>query len=145
VSAALISVILVGEDGWTDHEPSLLSERPGSAYAFHKPWWRGVKFFHREGTCYEVASARPTESLPPLSKLLAATVCNPSLTVHYEYRSLGNYDLVELKQALLNAIGQDDDILTQFHEADDLKRLIRAAASFDGVAEVLLFAETETD
>jgi hypothetical protein len=64
------SVILVGDDGWTDTEPALLAERVTSAYGFHRPWWRGVSLFHRDGGRYEVVSAQPARALPPLSKLL---------------------------------------------------------------------------
>jgi len=141
--SAPVSVILVGDDGWTDTEPSLLAERVTSAWGFHKPWWRHVSLFHRDGHRYEVASALPARPLPRLSKLLAATIYNPRLTVRYEYRSLGRYELAELKRALLTAIDRDDDVLTQFHEAEDLKRRVEAAASFDDVAEVLQCAATE--
>ena len=57
----------------------------------------------------------------------------------------GRYELVDLTQALLTAIDKDDDILTQFHESEELKRRLRDARSFDEVAEVLKFAATETD
>jgi hypothetical protein len=139
------SVILVGDDGRTDTEPALLAERVTSAYGFHRPWWRGVSLFHRDGGRYEVVSAQPARALPPLSRLLAATIYNPRLAVRYEYRRIGPYDLGVLKEALLRAIDKDDDILTQFHDADHLKRRLAHATSFDDVAEVLRFAATETD
>jgi hypothetical protein len=65
--------------------------------------------------------------------------------VHYEYRSTGAYELTELKQALADAIDKDDDVLTQFHEGDELKQRLERARSFDEVVEVLRFAETETE
>jgi hypothetical protein len=139
------SVILVGDDGWTDTEPALLAERVTSAYGFHRPWWRGVSFFHRDGGRYEVVLAQPARALPPLSKLLAATIYNPRFAVRYEYRRVGPYDLGVLRGALLRAIDKDDDILTQFHDADDLTRRLAHATSFDDVAEVLRYAATETD
>lgn len=140
----MTTVILIGEDGWTSIEPSLLSERITSAWGFHKRWWSGVSVFGRDGNRYEVASAVPAQALPPFSKLLAATFYNPRFIVRNEYRSLGRYELRELQQALHAAIDQDDDVLTQFHEAEDLKRRLDAAGSFDDVAEVLRFATTAT-
>jgi hypothetical protein len=137
-------VILIGDDGWTDIEPSLLAERTTSAWGFHRRWWNGVSFFSRDGNRYEVVSAQPVQALPPLSKLLAATIYNPRLTVRYEYRSLGPYELTELRRTLHAAVECDDDVLTQFHEADELKRRIDGAASFDDVAEVLRSAATDT-
>jgi hypothetical protein len=142
---ASVSVISVGDGGWTQMEPALASERVMTAFAFHKPWWRGVRFFHRDGQQYEVASATPVNPLAPLSKLLANTVYNPRLKVRYEYEVKGRYHLPELVGALTHAIDQDDDILTQFHDADELKRRLDAATSFDDVVAVLEFAASDTD
>jgi hypothetical protein len=141
----LVSVILVRADGWTQKEISLLPERTTSAYEFHKPWWRGAILFHRDGNRYEVASALPTQPLATFSKLLAATFHNPQLTARYEYRSLGPYELGALKQALLRAIDEDDDVLTQFHDAEELQRRTRAATTYDDVVAVLELAESDPD
>jgi hypothetical protein len=141
---ALVSVVCVGEDGWTETESSLLTERTTTAAAFHKEWWRSVLFFHRDGHCYRVASAVPVQRLTPLSKVLANTFYNPKLTVRYDYRSTGPYELLELCQALINAIDKDDDILTQFHEGDELKRRLKLARSFEDVVDVLDFAASDT-
>lgn len=139
------AVILIGDNAWTDMEPELLAERTGSAYGFHKPWWKGVSLFHRNGTRYEVASATPVRSLPPLSKLLAATVYNPSLSARYEYRPAGAYSLDDLKKALNAAIDRDDDILTQFHSAATLKARVAGATSFDDIVRVLEYAAFEDE
>ena len=140
-----ISVILIGPDGWIDTTESLEVERTTSAYGFHKPWWKGVSFFHRDGMRYEVLTATPSRSLWPLSKLLAATIYNPKFTVQYEFRSIGPYEVDDLKQAVADAIDNDDDILTQFHEADELKELLAEARTFDAVLKLLRFAQTDPD
>ena len=139
------AVVAIGENGWTASESSLLAERATSAYGYHKPWWHRVSFFHRDGSRYEVSAAVPARALPPFSRLLAATVYNPAVIVRYEYRRLGPYELSELKRALLAAIDKDDDVLTQFHEPETLKRRVESATSFDEVAEVLDFAATDPD
>ena len=138
-----ISVIFVGEDGWTDTARELPEERATSAHGFHKPWWRGVKLYHRNGYVYEVESAKSEEPLAPMSKLLAATIYNPTFSVQYAYRSTGFYKLDDLKAALTAAIDKDDDILTQFHEADELREMVAKATSFDDLVEVLTYAATE--
>ena len=137
----VINVIMLGENGWTDTAEALEVERTTSAYGFHKPWWKGVSFFHRDGTRYEVLTATPTRWMPP--KFLALTIYNPSIVVQYDYRSVGQYEVDDLKQALADAIDRDDDILTQFHEADELKELLANAKTFDGVLKVLRFAARE--
>ena len=138
-----ISVLMIGQDGWTDTAESLEVERTTSAYGFHKPWWKGVSFFHRDGTRYEVLTATPTRWMPP--KILAATIYNPRCIVQYEFRSAGPYELDDLKQAVADAIDKDDDILTQFHEADELKERLADVKTFDGVLKLLRFAQTDPD
>ena len=132
-----ISVVCVGIDGWVEAESSLLSERVTTARAFHLRWWDGVRLFHRDGNCYEVASAATEQHLSPLSELLANTFYNPRLVVRYEYRSSGAYELETLKRALMEAVDKDDDILTQFHESGEIKAQLNLARSFDDVVEVL--------
>ena len=139
-----VSVVGVGENGWVETETSLESERATTAAAFHNAWWRGVRFFHRDGQWYEVTSATPVRRLPALSKLLANTIYNPRLTVRYEYQSRGQYELDELRHALVDAIDKDDDVLTQFHEAAELKARLNDARSFDDVVAVLRFTIDDT-
>src|ERR1051325_11702603 len=128
-----MDVVSIAADGWTQIEPSLAPERTMTAYAFHREWWRTARFFQRDGLRYQVASAVPTRPLPALSKLLASTVYNPTLTVRYEYRAIGRYELSELQRAVIDAIDKDDDILTQFHEAEELTRRVHAARTFDEI------------
>lgn len=137
------SVIFVGDNGWTDTAADLPPERKTSAHGFHKPWWKGVKIYHRNGYVYEVENAKSEEELPPMSKLMAATIYNPTFTVQYEYRSTGFYQLDDLKKALHEAVRNDSDALTQFHEADELLEMITRANSFDDLVEMLTYAATE--
>ena len=81
---------------------------------------------------------------PQPPKLLALTIYNPSMIVQYDYRSVGPYDVDDLKETLARAIDNDDDILTQFHDADELKELLANAKTFDGVLKVLRFAARES-
>ena len=141
--SAETSVIFVGENGWTDMANDLPAERMTSAHGFHQPWWKGVKIYHRNGYRYEVEKATPEESLPPLSKVMAATIYNPTFKVQYEYLSTGFYQLDELKQALHDAICKDDDVLTQFHDEHELCSMVAKATAFDDLVEVLVYAATE--
>jgi hypothetical protein len=138
-----VSVIFVGDNGWTDMTTDLPEERTTSAYGFHKPWWRGVTLYHRNGNKYEIERAIPDRRVP--SPFLAATFYNPSFTARYEYRLVGVYKIDELKRAVHDAISNDPDVLTQFHGAGVLQDHIARAASFDDVVEVLRYAATEDD
>jgi hypothetical protein len=140
-----ISVIFIGDNGWTDLASDLPAERETTARDFHKPWWTGVKLYHRNGYIYEVDKATTDQSLPPMSKLLAATFHNPQIVAQYEYRSTGFYQLADLKKAVHEAIYRNPDVLTQFHGADFLAARVAAAATFDDVVEVLRYAATEVE
>jgi hypothetical protein len=50
----------------------------------------------------------------------AHTVHNPVVELAYEYTRGPVYPVEELRDAVRRAIEQDDDILTQFHEASEL-------------------------
>jgi hypothetical protein len=138
-----VSVIFVGDNGWTDMTPDLPRERTTSAYGFHKPWWRGVTLYHRNGNKYEIERAIPDRGVP--SKFLAATLYNPSFTARYDYRLLGAYQIDELKKAVHDAIYNDPDVLTQFHGADVLRARVAKAVTFDDVVEVLRYAGQEEE
>jgi hypothetical protein len=137
------SVIFVGDDGWTDMAADLPAERMTSAHGFHQPWWKGVKLYHRNGYRYEVETATPEGPLPPLSKALAATIYNPQFKAQYTYLSTGFYQIDELKQALHDAVKKDDDVLTQFHDAEELCEMVAKASTFDDLVAMLNYAATE--
>jgi hypothetical protein len=140
-----ISVIFVGDNGFTDMAPDLPAERMTSAHGFHKEWWKGVTLYHRNGYKYEVEKATTEEALPAFSKLLAATVHNPTVSVQYEYRSTGFYQLEELKKAVHDAIADDAGVLTKFHSAEFLSERVGKADTFDDVVAVLNYAASEVE
>lgn len=113
--AETIQFIAVGANGFVDAVTTLEEEGEASALAFHRPWWKDVTFFHRDGQRYEIVSGTPDRTMGFLSGALARTVFNPRIRVRYEYRVVGPYALAELQRALRSAIDADDDSLTQFH------------------------------
>ncbi len=68
--------------------------------------------------------------------LLANAIYNPRVTVSVVWREPKPYTLEDLKSVYSKAVDQDDDILTQFVEADELKKRISDAKSFDGLMAV---------
>lgn len=75
--------------------------------------------------------------------LLANTVYNPRTAVSVLWREPKPYAVDELKLAYAKAVDNDDDILTQFVEAQELKKRISAAQSFDELVEVYRWMETD--
>jgi len=75
--------------------------------------------------------------------LLAHTVYNPTIPITVRWHEPRSYTLDELKQAYIRAVDEDDDILTQFVEAEELKGKIAAANSFDSLADVYQWMRTD--
>jgi len=68
--------------------------------------------------------------------LLANTIYNPRVTATLIWQPPKPYSLDDLKFAYARAVEQDDDILTQFVEAEELKARISRAQSFAELVEV---------
>ena len=137
------NVIVVGPKGYAEVRDELAEQRSNSALSFHTRWWDGVLFFHRDGNAYEVEQALPEKRLGALSSFLARTIYNPTVTVRYRYRSSGPYSVDELRAAVQGAIGEDDDVLTQFRERAELMALLTQSQSFDDIASVLLLSQRD--
>jgi len=75
--------------------------------------------------------------------LLANTVYNPRVTVTVLWREPKAYALDDLKFAYLKAVDRDDDILTQFVEAEELTLKISRAQSFAELTAVYVWMETD--
>ena len=61
---------------------------------------------------------------------------SPWVPVTYVWREPVEYSLDDLKAVYIKAVEMDDDILTQFVEADPLKKRIEQAQSFHELVEV---------
>ena len=84
---------------------------------------------------YEIKSGNIKNNF--LTKLLANTIYNPSISVTPQWNYEKNYELDELKKLIYVAIDNDDDILTQFVEADKLKQLLHVASSFKEIYDTI--------
>lgn len=74
---------------------------------------------------------------------LVYTVFNPWIDVELLWEEPRAYRLEELKERYLEAVDQDDDILTQFVDAPELKSRIAAARSFDDLVKVYRWMRTD--
>jgi hypothetical protein len=66
-----------------------------------------------------------------LTRLLAHTVYNPLHKVTIKWIDHGSYNLYDLKEEINHCVDTDDDIITQFEEAEVIKAAIDRAISFD--------------
>ena len=64
------------------------------------------------------------------NRFLAKTIYNPSFDVTLNWNQIGTYKLTELKTKIKDCIDKDDDILTQFVDADFFKYKIDESSDF---------------
>jgi hypothetical protein len=76
---------------------------------------------------------------------LLAELYNPSREFPVSYSQLRPYEFAELQRAYLDAVAHDDDILTQFVEADELTERIKQCANFKQLLETWQWMETDKD
>ena len=72
-----------------------------------------------------------------LTKILANTFYNPLVEVQVIWEHRKQSDLKELKSIVNTCVEKDDDILTQFVEADYLQNKINESKSFQELLETL--------
>jgi hypothetical protein len=75
--------------------------------------------------------------------LAAITVYNPRISVTLLWSEPKAYSLKELTTHYLKAIDEDDDILTQFVTAEELKKRVSEAQSFESLVRVYWWMETD--
>ena len=83
-----------------------------------------------------------------LTKLLAKTFYNPLLEAKIIWTNAGSFKLKDLQEKLKFCVDEDDDIITQFEEAEIIKASIDQATNFDEIIKVLekyIFAVNEEE
>lgn len=75
---------------------------------------------------------------------LLAEVYNPSREVPVSYSKLRSYQFAELQGAYLDAVANDDDVLTRFVEAVQLTKRIKKCSTFRDVMETCQWMNTGT-
>ncbi|HAA12608.1 MAG TPA: hypothetical protein DCE41_13310 [Cytophagales bacterium] len=73
-----------------------------------------------------------------LTRLLAKTVYNPRVEVQLRWILKDNYELSKLKSELNGCIDKDDDVLTQFVEAEIIKQAIIDSKTFEEIYALLM-------
>ena len=129
--------------GVSEKEPIALwrtaqKEPSCSLYAFVKGYWSRLKLFDASGMEWAVAEAVPTRPCSQLAKWLAPICYNPIITVTLRFEKPRHYTVDRLRQLVCQAIDHDEDIMTQFVEADALKAHVQATTSLADLIAVLI-------
>ena len=72
-----------------------------------------------------------------LSKLLAKSLYNPLVAIKRSWIQNGNCTLQDLVKKINYCIDNDDDVLTQFVDADNLKSKVDMCEDFDSLVKTL--------
>jgi hypothetical protein len=99
--------------------------------------------FDAAGGAWGFRYERPHGGFSFVRRLLTKTVSNPTREVALFWTHLRPYPLSELRDAYLDAIEHDDDILTQFVEREELLRRVQQSQNFHDLVETWRWMETE--
>jgi hypothetical protein len=108
-----------------------------TAYGLIKGANNVTQYFDKEGNVWRSEIIPKNFRSTFLTRLLAKTFYNPKLDVDRIWTRTRDYNLKELKECICFCIDKDDDILTQFVEADTLKARLRGCNNFKEIVEVL--------
>jgi len=129
-------------DGSFSFNPGVSSSEIASTTAILGRFFEKRTLFDRDGNLWRVARV-----IAPFEKswwrVLVSQVYSPSVPVTLEWQPPSSYPFEELKHAYAKAVDLDDDILTQFVEADELKQKIAEAQNFDDLVAVYDWMQTE--
>src|SRR5512143_1000168 len=121
----------VGPKGYFSFEPNISSRRTATLLGAIGGFFDKNIVYDAEGRRWQAKGIECPYRRTWWTVFLANTVYNPRITVTVLWRKPKAYALEELKLAYSKAVDKDDDILTQFVEAAELKKRISEAESFD--------------
>lgn len=102
-----------------------------SLYGLAKGLHKNLRLYDCSGLCWEVLQVKGPLPMNFWTRLLAQTVYNPRFQVKITWKEAQPYTLDDLKLILKRKTEEDDDILTQFTEADQLKGIIEGCKTFE--------------
>jgi hypothetical protein len=133
-------VVAVGADGYAAVWPERPQTMETTPFAVRRGFWDGLVVYDADGVAWTPESVE-LRGGGPLRRLVAS-VRNPRTSADITYAEPRTYELDELKDAVRGALEEDDDVLTQFHEADEIDAWLDAASSFGAVVDALEWAAT---
>src|SRR6266700_1942127 len=99
--------------------------------------------YDSKGLAWSFRFEQPAVRPSVLGRLLAHTVYNPVREVAVSWSPLRDYSFAELRDAYLDAVAHDDDVLTQFVEQSELRQRIQESHSFEDLIKIWQWMCTE--
>lgn len=134
-------VIAIGPRGYAAVWPERPQSRETTTYAVSRGFWDDLELYDAAGRVWRVGAVELPHGTSGWRRLLARTVWNPPTTARISYRPPATYEPPALREALRHALAADDDVLTQFHEADEIEAWLEQAATFAEILATLERAE----
>jgi hypothetical protein len=106
-------------------------------------WDEQCTTYDADGATWRFRLERPASGFSALARFAARVAYNPRHEVGVAWRRVRRYELPELKDAYVDAIDRDDDILTQFVEPEELRERVRRCESFQDLVETWRWMETD--
>jgi len=97
-----------------------------------------------EGKLWGYRWERSSKRHSIVSRLLAHTIYDPCCMVAVSWTPIRDYRFDELRRLYLDAIADDDDILTQFVDGEELIERVSACVQFDELLKVWEWMETDS-
>ena len=91
--------------------------------------WEQVHVF--DGESHFTVQPRETPSFSFLTKFLAHTIYNPSVSLEFEWHRHAEYRKSDLVELVEQGLQHDDDIIQQWFGADDVLALLNSASSWE--------------
>jgi len=96
-----------------------------------------TKYFDNGGNVWSSKIIPQNFKFTLLTRLLAKTFYNPKIKVDRIWTRTQDYNIEELKESIRFCIGKDNDILTQFVEAENLKSKLQECCNFQDIVDML--------
>lgn len=122
--------LVIAADGWVEFWHEQQSLFSASAVSFYNK--RRIVIYDMQNQAWLVKRIVPVKTISLLDKFI-----NRRLQVEIHVTQITTSAFAAVLAVLEQAIDADDDILTQNMEADDLKKAIREAHSFEMLLEIL--------
>jgi hypothetical protein len=94
-------------------------------------------FYDKAGDKWTFSFVNPNIKDSFKTRFLANTFYNPTIKVELEWRHLEKYRLNDLINHILKCVDQDDDIITQFEEAETIKNNLEKSQTYEEIIQTL--------
>jgi hypothetical protein len=128
--------LVVAEDGWVQHLGSKEDLSVWRYSAISKYRKRRVMLYDCQDCAWQIDSIAPRSPGNKVTELVAG-FCNWKVPVRITVRPIAEAPFQAARNALVIAIDADDDVLTQFTEAADLKNAVERAQSYESLIGAL--------